>query len=142
MNTNLIIFNLLKDNALVIVIFIFLIIKIIPPEWSGFNKYTDQINKIRAKRKNALGFIIDGIMDGIISPIFVHVSTMFGFKNTITILIFFVIGFDVFIRQQISGTVVTLIAIGIIALYLEKLIETGKNIKLFGNLMTWERKDN
>jgi glycosyltransferase involved in cell wall biosynthesis len=37
--------------------------------------------------------------------------------------------------------VVTLISIGIISLYLERLIETGKTIRLFGNLINWERKD-
>lgn len=139
MNTNILVISFIKNNILLLAIFLLLIVKVIPPEWSGFNKYIDNVNKIKANKINLLKFILDGVIDGIISPIFLHTHTMLGFKNTVTILIFFAVGFDVFVSNQISGSVVALIGIGIIALYLEKLIETGKNIKLFGGLLDWEK---
>lgn len=66
---------------------------------------------------------------------------MFEFKKTVTVIIFSVGMFDIFINHQISTKLITLISIGILALYLEKLIETGKNIKLFGGMMSWEKDE-
>jgi hypothetical protein len=141
-DTNTSILNFLADNYLLIILILLLIIKIVPPEWAGFWKYNDNNPASgRAKKINILKFIIDGVLDGIVNPLWVHVSVIFGFNKVVTILIFTLVLFAVFVMNQISGTVVTLISIGIISLYLERLIETGKTIRLFGNLINWERKD-
>ncbi|HAS34160.1 hypothetical protein A3J91_03175 [Candidatus Peribacteria bacterium RIFOXYC2_FULL_58_10] len=58
----------------------------------------------------------------------------------IPFIIFAVVIFDIFVKSQISNQAVTLIAIGIIALYLDELVKTGKKISFFG-VITWERKE-
>ena len=141
MDTNLLLIGFFIKNALAIFLFVFLILKIVPPEWAGFHKYNNNDEQQgRANKMSILRFIIDGVIDGILSPISIHILTLFSFKNMITVLIFFVVGFDIFIRHQISAAVVTLIGIGIIALYLENLIDTGKKIEFFG-IIKWEKKD-
>ena len=67
--------------------------------------------------------------------------TTFQFKPAITFIIFLVMGFDIFFRHQISQQAITLVSIGIIVLYLERLIETGKHIKLFWGLLDWHKND-
>lgn len=133
-NTNQLIINFFFENYLLIFLLIFLLIKIIP---TGENHaVTNRPTKISLIR-----YFIECIIDGIIYPFWLNSHTMFTFNNTITIIIFLLIIFSVFITHIVSKEIVILINIAIISLYLERLIETGKNIKFFGNLISWERKD-
>jgi uncharacterized membrane protein len=66
---------------------------------------------------------------------------LFEFRKLITIIILAVVAFDIFSNHQISGGAITLVSIGILVLYLERLIETGKHIKLFGPLLTWDKNE-
>lgn len=141
-NSNGLLINFIVNNYLLILLSILLVAKIVPPEWSGYWKYNNNRQADgKAKKINILKFLIDGLLDGIVSPIWVHLSAIFSFEKVVAILIFVLVLFAVFVMNQISGTVVTLISVAILSLYLERLIETGKTIKLFGGLINWERKD-
>lgn len=135
------IINFVKENYLFIGAFILLIARIIPPEWAGFWKYNN--NKEidgRAPRITLLRFIFHSVVDSLLTSFLIPILSMFGLKNMVTFVILAVVVINIFVQQQISGSVVTLVAIGIITLYLDRLIDTGKTIKLFGGLLTWEKE--
>jgi len=139
---NLQIINLIKDNFILIAFVILMLLRIIPPEWAGFWKY--QNNKEsdgRAPKISFLRLVLHNLIDSILSAALIPLMAAFGFKNIITLIIFIVVGFDIFFRHQISGEAITLVGVGIIALYLDRLIETGKHIKLFGGLLTWDKDE-
>jgi len=135
------IINFVKENNLFIGLFVLLIVRIIPPEWAGFWKYNN--NKEvdgRAQRITLLRYILHSVVDSCLSSFLIPILSIFGLKNMVTLVILAVVIINVFVQQQISGPVVTLVGIGIITLYLDKLIDTGKSIKLFGGLVNWEKE--
>ena len=139
METNILIINFVKDNIILLVLSVASIINIVPPEWAGLFKYNNNDSQQgKAKKITLLHLLLQGVMDGVIRGILIPAVISFGMKNIITLIIFVVISFDLFARHYISGQAVTLVGVGILALYLERLIETGKSIKLFG-LLSWEK---
>lgn len=142
MITNNIIFDFIINNFLLLVIFILFIIRIIPPQWAGFWKYNNnQEADGKANKISFLRFILHSLVESIFGAVLIPLLAGFGLKNMVTFIIFIVVIFDVFIRNQISGGAVTLVGIGIVVLYLDRLIETGKHIKLFGGLLIWDKDE-
>lgn len=142
METNALIISFIKGNCLLIILVILLGIRVIPPQWAGLWKYNNNIESSgKAAKISFIYFIIKNLYDGVIMSIVLPLWSTFSFKNTITIIIFILVGYDVFISNRISGGVITLVGIAIITLYLERLIETGKSIKFLGGLISWEKDD-
>jgi len=142
MRTNTLVIDFLKNNFLLMGLFIICIWRIIPQEWAGFWKYNNnRESEGRAPKISILRLVLHNTFEGATSSFLIPLLAAFSFKNTVTIIVFVVVSFDIFFLHQISGHIITLISIGIIALYLERLIETGKNIKLFGGLISWEKND-
>ena len=140
MSTNNIIINFIINNIYLIALFLLFTIRIVPPNWAGFWKYNNNKEKDgNAPKITLLRFILTNLIDSILSSFIIPFLAAFEFKKMVTLIIFIVVIFDIFFRHQISTAAVTLVAIGIITLYLEKLIESGKIIKLFGGLITWEK---
>ncbi len=79
------------------------------------------------------------IIDSLIRSFVLSLISAFGLKNMVTMIIFIVTGFDIFNSHQVSSASVVLVSIGIIALYLDKLVETGKEISIFGRLLHWKK---
>jgi len=143
MQTNVHIIDFLKQNYLLVIIFLLFIPKIIPPEWCGFwkyNKFNDPSSGL-APKITILKFILNNIVDSILSAFLIPILAIFGLKHMVTLVILVVVFFNIVIQKEISVQAVTLVGIGIITLYLERLIETGKHIKLFGGLIDWEKND-
>lgn len=139
-NSEVIIF--LEKNIILIVLLVISILKIVPPEWAGFWKFTNNKESDgKAPRITILNLVLVNFFDSIVRSFFIPLLAAFGLKNMVTLVILIVVVFDIFFRNQISTAAVTLTSVGIIALYLESLIETGKHIKLFGGLLTWEKED-
>jgi len=131
---------------LIILIFIFLFLssaRIIPPTWAGFYKYNgiNDPSKGEAPKITLLRLVLHNIIDGILPSFILPVIALFEFKKLITVVILVVVATNIIYSQQISTASITLISIGILTLYLERLIETGKHIKVFG-LITWDKEDN
>lgn len=142
MDTNSLIIDFVKNNYLAIILILFSILKIVPPEWAGFWKYVNnKESEGKAVRITLLNLLLTNFLDSVIRSFFIPLLAAFGLKNMITLIIFLVVGFDIFFRGQTSTQAVTLVAVGIIALYLDILVETGKKITFFGGLLRWERKD-
>lgn len=141
MQTNQLVISFVINNFLLLIILLVSVLKILPPEWAGFWKYNNNKESDGlAPKISVLHFVFHNIVDAVIRIFVINLLTAFNFKNMVTFLIFTIVIFDVFISHQISGTGVTLIGIGIIALYLDRLIETGEHIKLFGGLLTWDKE--
>lgn len=142
-NTNSVVINFVKDNYILLIISLMLIIilplKIIPPEWAGFWKYNNnKKNEGQAPKITILQFFLNNVFDGTLRSFFIPMLVAFNLKNTITFIILSVVIVNILSLKQISPAAITLVGIGILALYLEKLIETGRSIKFFG-LLTWEK---
>jgi len=123
------------------IFFLIFIPKIVPPEWSGFwkhNKVNEPTSGL-APKITILKFILHNIIDSILSAFLIPILAMFGLKNMVTLVILTVVLFNIIVQKEITAPAVTLVGIGILALYLERLIETGKHIKLFGGLIDWEK---
>lgn len=130
MQTNTLIIDFLNNNYLLLGLFLIVCVpKIIPIGWN------DSGQKI-----TILQLIIQNLIVSIIIPFLSQLLASFSFQKSVTIVIFIMVAFDIFFLRQISGHIITLVAIGIIALYLERLIETGKSLKLFG-LILWEKDE-
>jgi hypothetical protein len=132
--------DFLQKNYIIVLLFLFSILKIVPPELAGFRKYNnDDPKQGRASRITPLNFILHNTLDSAVRC-WIPLLSLFGLKNMVSLIIFLVVTFDIFVRKEISTQAVTLVGIGIVALYLDMLVETGKKMSFFG-IVTWERKD-
>lgn len=143
MNSNIEIIKFVENNYLILWLMILFLIRIIPPEWAGFWKYNNNKESDgNAPKLTLLHFFLHNAFDSILRAFLIPLLGAFVFKNIVTLVILIVVLFDVFVQHQISAAAVTLVGIGIVSLYLERLIETGKQIKLFGGLLSWEKDNN
>ncbi len=131
-----------KQNWLLLVLFL----PIIPPKWLGYaSQYFNTVeNKLIPARKSSIAaafimMFVDAVSQ--FTNIFVNLASLLTLRTATTVIIFIAIGFDIFFRKQISREAITLISIGVIALYLEQLIEKAKKIVLFWKILEWESKD-
>ena len=141
--TNQLVEPFIQNNSFVIIfiLLLFSLIKVIPPEWCGFWKYIDNDEKKgKAPNVTILNWLLHMIIDSLIRSFVLSLLTAFGLKNMVTLIIFIVTGFDIISNHQISSSSVALISVGIITLYLDKLVDTGDEVELFGGLLKWKRK--
>jgi len=136
------IFNLIKTYWIFLLLITVSLLRVIPPEWAGFWKYNNnkQADGV-APKITILRLICHNLVDGIVGGVLISFLALFNFKQLVTLLIFLGVGFDLFLNHQISPTAVTLIAIGVIVLYLDKLIETGKHIEFLKGFFIWDKDD-
>lgn len=140
MDTNSVIITFILKNILLVLLLVVSILRVIPPEWAGFWKFNNNKEKDgRAPRITIINFVLTSLFDSVIRAFFIPLIATFGLKNMVTLIIFLVVVFDIFISNQITTQSVTLVAIGIVALYLDRLVETGKKIVFFGGLLRWEK---
>lgn len=142
LDTNQIILSFIQSNsiAIIFVLFILSLLKIIPPEWCGFWKFVNNDEKQGlAPRVTVLNWMLHMIIDSLIRSFVLSLLSAFGLKNMVTLIIFIVTAFDIFNNHQISPASVTLVCIGIIAIYLDRLVDTGEEISFFGRLLHWKK---
>lgn len=137
MSTNSMVLNFVSNNVVLIVLGVVLLLPIIPPRWIGMrDTYFDLFYKkeLPSQKYSILRVIIHSLL----SPI-TEFLVVWSLRGTISIVIFAVIGADLFFRKKLSSEAVTLVSVGIIALYLEQLIEKAKKITIW-KLFEWEKK--
>ena len=136
--TNSEIINFWNEHWIFICIIIVSVIKFIPAEWIGLNK---MVGTTDPKRHfvSLFQIIVGGLFEAIARSS-MNLSIAFGLGNVVTFLIFAVVIFDIAVRKEISTQAVSLISIGVLALYLDELVKEGKEMSFFG-LATWKRKD-
>jgi len=139
--TNMEIVFFFTNNILLILLLAVSILRVVPPEWVGYWKFNNNKESDgKAPRLTIINFILTSLFDSVFRAFFIPLIAALGLKSTVTLVILLVVVFDIFVRKQISGPAVTLVCVGIIALYLERLIETGEQIKLFGGFLTWNKE--
>jgi len=121
----------------IIVLVILLLIPVIKPTWIGQDKtFIDNKNQERDSKKLS---VLSALINLAIYPL-INITTFLSLKGTISLVIFLVIAVDLIYRKQLSREAVILVSIGIVALYLEQLIERGRKIS-FLKLIDWESKE-
>ncbi len=150
-NTNVVLVTFFQQNWLLLIMLIASIIPIFPPQWFNYTTryYIGDLYQPGAYQRRQKVSFLHALVKLAIQPIsalifdlMAPLQVLMKYKEVIIIMIFLVVGFDVFYRKQISREAITLVSIGILALYFEQLIEKGKKIDGFFHLISWEAKDN
>jgi len=129
--------NFITEKWDLIVLAIALLIPIIPPTWIGQDK-TFYDNKNQEQNSKKLS-VLSAFINLAILPL-VNITAFLSLRGTVSLIIFLVIAVDLIYRKQLSREAVILVSIGIVALYLEQLIEKGKEFSFFG-IIRWKGKD-
>ena len=128
------------DILITLPLVILSVIPIIPPTWAGFHKtYFNSFYNQEMKQKNMNFYEL-------IVHLFSHVivtgpALSLGFRGTVTLILFTILGADLHLNHQITNNAVILSIVGILALYLEKLIDTASELTLW-KIFTWKSKNN
>jgi hypothetical protein len=142
MYTNSYLIDFFRNNSILLVLLLLSAIHIIPQEWAGYWKYNNNRKEDgRAPRMTILHWLLTSLLNSIINAFIVPLIAAFGLDKMVTLIIFAVVGFDIFSGHEISSASVILTVVGIIALYLDRLVDTGKIITMFGGLLHWEKDD-
>jgi hypothetical protein len=106
----------------------------IQPNWIQQNdSYWDNLsNQWRPVNKFS---ILQAFINLAVMPLTVFLSL----RGTVSLVIFLVIAIDLIYRKQLSREAVILVSIGIVALYLEQLIEKGEEFSFFG-ILRWKSR--
>jgi len=117
-------------NVLVYAIILFIIfVPIISPIWIfDTDFYLDQKgNKIIRQKQPILRFLVKQLI-GIVQEIIIGFAVALSLKGAITILIFLVIGSDLYFTKSLSSNSVIITIVGVIALYMEQLVANASEI--------------
>ncbi len=128
----------LFENWQPFLLLVVILVPIIPPQWLGLRPtyFDTNLKKDFPAEKYS---ILRAFVHSLLSPL-QELIIYWGFRGTVSIVIFVAIGVDLFYRKQLSREAVTLAGIGILALYLEQLIDKAKKISIW-KIFEWERKD-
>jgi hypothetical protein len=137
-NTNLMILGFMANNIVLILFSLLLLLPIIPPHWIGLQD--TYFNTFYKKEMPVQKYsILKVLINSLLSPI-TEFLVIWSLKGTVSVVIFVVIGTDLLLRKQLSREAVALVSVGIIALYLEQLIEKAKKISIW-KIIEWEKED-
>jgi hypothetical protein len=113
----------------------------VPPNWLGMDStYPGSDGKTRKRVSLNILSVVLKLLVQPISLTIIDLSVLFNFKTTISLLIFIVIGTELYFKKQISQQAVILVAISLVVLYLELIIEKAKRITIW-KFFEWERKE-
>jgi len=127
----------LHDNWLVLVLSILFIIPFISPRYLGLSDTYFDTN-LKRNMPSQKYSILRALIYSILSPV-QELLVIWGLRGTVSIIVFAVVGVDLYFRKQLSGDAMNLVSIGIVALYLEQLIDKAKKITVW-KLFDWESK--
>lgn len=121
-------------------LFLFSVIPIFPPTFAGLNKeYYDTFFKAWRKQKN---FNFWELIVHLISHVLVTGPALsLGFRGTVTLALFVVLGADLYLNKRITDNAVIIAIAGIVALYLETFLNTAEEITIW-KVFTWKSKKN
>ena len=136
MVTNQAIISFLQNNWIFVLLLAISLLKIIPHRWL---KSAEYVEASKEKRITLLTFVLESLFDSLSRATF-SLQAVLGLQTMASLIIFVVVVFDILVTKDISNQAVTLIGMGIVALYLNQLIKDGKKISFFG-MISWEGKD-
>lgn len=121
--------NYWADILIVVPIFALALLPIIPPTFAGLNKTYFDYYSGKEKDQKKLNFF--ELVIQLISHLVVTGPVLsIGFRGTVTLILFLILGADLFLNRRITDNAVTLSIVGIVALYLEKIIDTADEISI------------
>ncbi len=83
--------------------------------------------------------ILNAVIGLAISP-FINVAAFLSLKGTVSLVTLIVITVDLICRKRLSKEAVILVSMGIVALYLEQLMDKGKEFSFLG-IFKWRGRD-
>lgn len=126
-----------SDILLALAGFFLAIIRVWSPELAGLNKtYFDPQGIEQTQRKMSF---LEILMSNLSHVILMPFTISFTLRGTVTVILFLGIGLDIFLTKKISDNAVKIAIVGIVALYLERLIETADEISIW-KIFTWKSK--
>jgi hypothetical protein len=128
------------DIIIVFIIFVLSTLPVFPPFTVGFTKEyydTNQKRMIKGKWFNLIEVIPILIFQTMLKGAIVAI----GFRGTVTLVLFVVLGTDLFINKQVTNNDVILTIVAIFALYLEKILEGAEEISIW-KIFSYKAKKN
>lgn len=136
---NNIIIQFFLNNWLLIILIIFLIIPLIPPEKLSFRStFIDDGKPVKSLKISLLETIVHLILRSV-SRLIIDISVHLHFQTSVSLIIFTIIAVDIYYRKQISESTIILVIVGILALYSQQLVDKGKSLKIW-KIFEWESK--
>jgi hypothetical protein len=136
--------HFILTNWLDIIAFLVLLalalLPIFPPFTVGFNnEYFDTNQKKMVKQKwfNFIELIPILIFQTMLKGAIVAI----GFRGTVTLVLFIVLGTDLFLNRQLTQNDILITIVAIVALYLEKILEGADEITVW-KFFTYKAKEN
>lgn len=127
-----------SDIIVSIILFFLVTAKIFPPHWVGGDKqYIDRNDQVVRNPKMS---IIDAVTNFLFFSMLRNLIVVIGLKGSITLVMFAVIIVELVATSTISTNAVIVASIGILALYLETMVEKAKRIKFF-KIFEYESKE-
>jgi hypothetical protein len=117
------------DIILVVILFFVFTAKVIPPQYAGTDKYYyDQHGNKKESQKACL---IEALTNMIFFTLFKSLMISITMKGTITLLLFIIVGVELYFSKTISLNAVIVSSIGIIALYFEGIVVSAKELHIW-----------
>lgn len=117
------------------------LLPIIPPRFIYVPDYyfDNQNQKIQRGKVSILHFFLHQIVV-LVQDVLVGFAVALGLKGSVTILIFLVVGADFYFRKSLSVESLTITIIGVIALYLDQLVQNASELEFFRGLFKYKSK--
>lgn len=127
-----------SDLIIGVILFFLVTAKLFPPQWVGGDKeYTSTEGKLVRNPKMS---IIDAVTNFLFYSMLRNLIVVIALKGSITLVMFAVIVVELVATSTISTNAVIVASIGILALYLETMVEKARRIKFF-KIFEYESKD-
>jgi len=120
---------------------IVLLLPVLPPGYIYTPDYyfDNKGQKIQRGKVSILQFFLHQVVM-LLQEILIGIAAPLGLKGSVTILIFLVVGADLYFRKGLTSQGLIISIVGVIALYLEQLIEKAKSLEFLKGLFKYESK--
>lgn len=101
--------------------------------------FDNQSQKIQRGKVSILQFFLHQVVM-LVQEILIGIAVPLGLKGSVTILIFLVVGADLYFRKGLTSQGLIISIVGVIALYLDQLVEKAKSLEFLKGLFKYESK--
>ncbi len=126
------------DIFIICVLYFLIVLPVLPPFFAGLqSEYIDVNTGQNIKQKKVS--LIESIPHLLIKTLTFPFIITIPIRGAVTIVLLAALAADLFLNKQITNNGVTLVTVGIVALYLEKVLDTAEEISLW-KVFTWKAR--
>lgn len=129
-------------NIILFIIFLIIILfpHILPKSVYGVDYYVDTNNsRIQREKVSIIHFFFHQIVV-LFQELIIGIAVSLSLRGAVTILIFLVVGGDLFFKNGLSPQGLAISIIGVIALYLDQLVQNASELDFFKGIFHFKSK--